>query len=157
MTRARGLADRGIYLDVARMDEYWRKGETAGTPAIPQLFALDAQLEVIGREGLPKRYARHRAMAAAVHAWAGDARTRERGVGLLAREGVRAPTVSCLTLRGDAPALVARMRERGFELGAGYAELGASTVRIGHMGDHTEREVTRLLEALDGALNEMPT
>ncbi len=154
MERARALADRGIYLDVARMDEYWQKGETAGTPAIPQLYALDGQLEAIGREGLAKRYARHRAMAAAVHAWAREARTHERGVGLLAREGVRAPTVSCLTVRGDAAALGARMRERGFELGAGYAELGASTVRIGHMGDHTVRDVTRLLEALDDALDD---
>ena len=157
MARARELPDRGMYLDVVRMDEYWRQGGTAGTPAIPQLFALDAQLAAIEREGLAKRFARHRAMAATVHAWVSEAAARERGVGLLARDAIRAPTVSCLTVPGDAPRLVELVRERGFELGAGYGELAASTIRIGHMGDHTVRGVRALLEALGDAVGEAAT
>jgi aspartate aminotransferase-like enzyme len=155
MARARELPDRGMYLDVVRMDEYWRRGETAGTPAIPQLYALDAQVAAIAREGLAKRFARHRAMAAAVHEWAGDSAAREHGVGILAEEGVRAPTVSCLTVPGDAVRLSQLLRERGFEVGAGYGTLSASTIRIGHMGDHTVREVSKLLDALDDALGEL--
>jgi aspartate aminotransferase-like enzyme len=155
MTRAISLPDRGIYLDVVRMDEYWHQGETAGTPAIPQLYALDAQLAAIGREGLAKRYARHAAMAAEVHEWVGDATERGKGVGILAREGLRATTVSCLTIDGDAPRLVHLLRERGFEVGAGYGALAASTIRIGHMGDHTVRELRALLGALDDALEEL--
>lgn len=155
MARARALPDRGMYLDVVRMDEYWRQGGTAGTPAIPQLFALDAQLEAIAREGLAKRFARHRAMAAAVHDWASSTATRGRGIGMLAGESVRAPTVSCLTVRGDAPRLLQLLRERGFEVGAGYGELAPGTIRIGHMGDHTVREVRQLLHALDDALDEL--
>jgi aspartate aminotransferase-like enzyme len=155
MARARALPDRGMYLDVARMDEYWRQGGTAGTPAIPQLYALDLQLAAIAREGPANRFARHRAMAAVVHEWAGEARSRERGVGLLARAAVRAPTVSCLTVPGDATRLVQRLREHGFEVGAGYGELAATTIRIGHMGDHTVREVRQLLRALDSALDEL--
>jgi len=157
MARARELPDRGMYLDVFRMDEYWRKGETAGTPAIPQLFALDAQLAAIEREGLAKRFARHRAMAATVHAWASEAAARQAGIGLLAREAVRAPTVSCLTVPPDASRIVDLVRERGFELGAGYGELASSTMRIGHMGDHTVREVRALLQAVDDALRELAT
>jgi aspartate aminotransferase-like enzyme len=155
MARARELPDRGIYLDVVRMDEYWRQGETAGTPAIPQLYALDAQLAAISREGLAKRYARHRAMAAAVQGWVSESSERGRGVGILAREGVRAPTVSCLTLAGDAARLAQLLRERGFEVGAGYGALAASTIRIGHMGDHTVREVRQLLGAMNDALDEL--
>ena len=155
MARARDLPDRGMYLDVVRMDEYWRQGETAGTPAIPQLFALDAQLAAIEREGLPRRFARHRAMAAAVHGWVSEPTARERGVALLAREAVRAPTVSCLTVPGDAMRIVELVRKRGFEVGAGYGELATSTIRIGHMGDHTVREVRALLQALDDALGEL--
>jgi len=157
MARARALPDRGMYLDVVRMDEYWRQGGTAGTPAIPQLYALDAQLAAIAREGLAARFARHRAMAAAVHEWVGSVEGRGRGVGLLAREAVRAPTVSCLTVPGDAMRLVQLLRERGFEAGAGYGELGATTIRIGHMGDHTVREVRQLLRALGDALDSLAT
>lgn len=157
MARARELPDRGMYLDVVRMDEYWRQDGTAGTPAIPQLFALDAQLTAIAREGLAKRFARHRAMAATVHTWVSEAAVREHGVGLLARETVRAPTVSCLTVPGDARRFVERVRERGFELGAGYGELAASTIRIGHMGDHTVREVRALVQAVGDELGELVT
>jgi aspartate aminotransferase-like enzyme len=155
MARARELPDRGMYLDVVRMDEYWRQGGTAGTPAIPQLFALDAQLAAIALEGLTGRFARHAAMAAAVHEWAAGADASEHGVELLAREGLRAPTVSCLTVRGDAERLVQMLRARGFEVGAGYGALVASTIRIGHMGDHTVREVRQLLHAVDDALREL--
>ena len=157
MARARELPDRGLYLDVLRMDEFWHKGETAGTPAIPQLYALDAQLAAIEGEGLAKRYARHRAMAAAVHAWVSDAAARGHGVGLLAREGVRAPTVSCLTVASDAVHLAHELRERGFEVGAGYGELASSTIRIGHMGDHTVNDVHRLLVALGEVLRQRAT
>jgi aspartate aminotransferase-like enzyme len=155
MARARALPDRGVYLDVVRMDEYWRQGETAGTPAIPQLYALDAQLAVIGREGVAKRYARHAAMAALVQRWVTENEGNAPRVGILAREGVRAPTVSCLTIDGDAPRLAHLMRERGFVVGAGYGGLAASTIRIGHMGDHTVSEVRALLGAMDGALDEL--
>jgi aspartate aminotransferase-like enzyme len=155
MARARALPDRGMYLDVVRMDDYWRQGGTAGTPAIPQLYALDAQLAAIAREGLAARFARHRAMAAVVHEWAGGATASERGVELLAREALRAPTVSCLVVRGDAERLVQLLRERGFEVGAGYGAMVATTIRIGHMGDHTVREVRQLLHALDDALHEL--
>lgn len=155
MERARGLADRGVYLDVVRMDEYWRQLETAGTPAIPQLFALDAQLAEIAREGLAARYARHAAMAGAVLAWVADTAAQGRGVGLLARADVRAPTVSCLAIDGDAARLARLLRDRGFEVGAGYGSLVSSTIRIGHMGDHSVREVKQLLAALDHALDDL--
>ena len=158
MWRARELPDRGTYLDVVRMDEYWRQGETAGTPAIPQLYALDAQLEAIRREEIAKRYARHAAMAELVQGWVSErARGSRSVVGILARDGVRAPTVSCLTIEGDAPRLAHLLRERGFVVGAGYGALAASTIRIGHMGDHTVREVRALLQVMDEALMELDT
>jgi aspartate aminotransferase-like enzyme len=149
MERARTLSNRGLYLDVLRMDEHWRKGDTAGTPAIPQLFALDAQLAAIAEEGLPARFARHAAMAQVVQQWVADARARGRGVGFFAREGHRANTVSCLAVDENAPALLQRMRDRGFEVGAGYESLSPHTIRIGHMGDHTVRGVKQLLAVLD--------
>jgi aspartate aminotransferase-like enzyme len=152
IARARSLPDRGLYLDVVRMDEYWREGETAGTPAIPQLYALDAQLADIEAEGMAHRFARHAAMASAVEQWVERAPPLRLPVRMLANEGERAPTVSCLEIDGDAPQLIERLRALGFEVGAGYGTLAAHTFRIGHMGDHTVRHVERLLGALDVAL-----
>lgn len=151
MARARETPDRGLYLDVVRMDDYWREGETAGTPAIPQLYALDAQLAAIARAGLVARFRRHAKMARAVERWADDAARNQR-IRLLADADSRAPTVSCLEIDGDAGRLAELLRGRGYEVGAGYGSLAAGTIRIGHMGDHTVRDVTALLAALDASL-----
>lgn len=155
MARARELPDRGRYLDVVRMDEYWRQGETAGTPAIPQLYALEVQLAAIAREGVEARYRRHAAMARAVERWVEGAVQRRVPVRILADAGGRAPTVSCLEIDGDARRLVGLLRHRGFEVGAGYGSLGARTFRIGHMGDHAVRELDALFDALDASLDEL--
>jgi len=152
LERARELPDRGMYLDLVRYDEFWRRGETAGTPAESILFALDAQLDAIVAEGLPARFARHADMRTAVEAWVHDARRREIPVGFLADAPIRAPTVSCLTYAGDCAALRAGLESRGFVIGSGYGDLATRTVRIGHMGDHTVRGVERLLAAMDEVL-----
>ena len=152
MARARELPDRGLYLDVVRMDEFWREGGIAGTPAIPQLYALDVQLQDIAAEGLAQRFGRHAAMARAVARWVEGPPPGRLPLRMLAHEGMRAPTVSCLEIDGDAPQLLERMRALGFEVGAGYGALAAHTFRIGHMGDHSVRHLGRLLDALDEAL-----
>jgi aspartate aminotransferase-like enzyme len=40
------------------------------------------------------------------------------------------------------------MRERGWVIGGGYGKLKGSTIRIGHMGDHTVEELESLLAVL---------
>lgn len=155
MERAVTIPDRGMYLDLERYDEFWKKGETLGTPAISVLFALDAQLEHIEREGLDARFARHRSMREAVENWVLDARKRELSVNILAREGARAQTVTALTYGGDCAALMDSLAKRGYVIGPGYLDLRATTVRIGHMGDHTVGAIQKLLAALESAMVEV--
>ena len=154
MARAESLNDRGMYLDLARYDEAWRRGETLGTPAVSVLYALDAQLDAIAVEGLEARFARHAAMRTLVERWVEGAQPRELPVSILAPAERRAATVTCLRYGGDTADLLERMRLRGYVIGNGYRDLAATTVRIGHMGDHTERGVARLLEVLDEAIVE---
>jgi aspartate aminotransferase-like enzyme len=154
MERAASLADRGMYLDLVRYDEFWRRGETLGTPAVSVLFALDAQLEAIEKEGLGARFERHAAMRDAVSRWVDSARARELPVSIFTAAGVRAPTVTCLRYAGDTTQLLQAMRVRGYVIGGGYGDLAPRTVRIGHMGDHTVRGVQRLLTALEDAMIE---
>jgi predicted phosphoserine aminotransferase len=155
MARAATLSERGMYLDLVRYDEFWRKGETLATPAISVLYALDAQLDAIEREGLDARFARHVAMRDTVARWVEEARSRDLPVSILAREeGARAPTISCLRYGGSVEDLTERLRLRGYVIGAGYGELAADTLRIGHLGDHSVRGVERLLSTMDEALIE---
>lgn len=152
LERARTISDRGMYLDLVKYDEFWQKGETLGTPAISVLYALDAQLEAIEREGLAARFERHEAMRALVEKWVAAARARDLPVAILAERGSRAPTVTCLKYEGDCAALLERLRARGYVIGGGYGALAQSTMRIGHMGDHTVRATEKLLAALEEAM-----
>lgn len=153
LERARSLPARGIYLDLVRMDDFWHRGETATTPAISLLYALEVQLAAIALEGLSARFERHREMARSVWKWARTRRAAGDAISLLAPEGARAPTVSAVAC-ADAPRVVALARERGVVLGAGYGALASTTFRIGHMGDHTVAELIDALavvgEVLDG-------
>lgn len=152
LERARTIPDRGLYLDALRYDEFWQRGETAPTPAIPLVQALDAQLAHIDREGLDARFVRHRAMRAMVERWVDAMRASGLPVSFLAVPGVRAPTVSCLRWDGDAPRAVELAREHGYVIGGGYGALAPWTFRIGHMGDHSLAELEELLRALEAAL-----
>ncbi|HEX5135909.1 MAG TPA: aminotransferase class V-fold PLP-dependent enzyme [Planctomycetota bacterium] len=145
LARARQSTERGFYLDLLAYD----RDTPPYTPALPLLYALDVQAARIAAEGLPARFARHRAMAGMVCAWA-----LRRGLGITAAEGLRSPTVTCLELPPPLTGLefVERMRGRGYVVGGGYGPLKERCFRIGHMGDQTEATVEALLRACDDAL-----
>src|SRR5881628_2064546 len=77
-----------------------------------------------------------------------------RGVPYLPREGRRSWTVSCLKLPEGTSAkqIVSGLKDAGWTIGSGYGPLKDSTIRIGHMGDHTVGAVEELLALLQGLL-----
>jgi len=94
-------------------------------------------------------------MAARTAQWVDDMRSSsECDIRIVAREGHRSPTVSAIMLpdgmtSGRVTQLIA---EHGVTVGTGYGKLKEAAIRIGHMGDHTVRELTPLLAALDASL-----
>lgn len=160
---ARRAPDRGRYFDVVEFESFAHKRQTPNTPALPLLYALEAQLaRTVGTDGDPAaapepiaaRWARHAAMADQTHAWIA-ARAGWFGVGVLAPPGERSPTVTAVTLpAGVEPArVVTAVRERGYVVGGGYGAGKATTFRIGHMGDHTPEGLAGCLAACDSALD----
>jgi aspartate aminotransferase-like enzyme len=149
--RARTLSDRGTYLDILRYEEFAAKSQSPTTPAVSLLFALDKQLTDIELETLQARYARHAKMAEVCTAWIDRAEAGVLGISVLARPGHRSPSVTAV--RHVKPsAVIATMREQGYELGGGQAELKGNTFRIGHMGDHTVSGLEAMLDVLEGVL-----
>lgn len=149
LERAATVPGRGFYFDLLRFDAESRRNQTPTTPAVTLLYALEAQLAHIAIETLARRWDRHRAMAERTARWvaSGEGGT---GMSMLAPEGRRSPTVSCLVLPDgvEGPGVVRGLRERGWVIGGGYGKLKGTTVRIGHMGDHTPSELEALLEVL---------
>jgi aspartate aminotransferase-like enzyme len=156
--RAKRVPDRGFYFDVVQYDKYAEKNQTPTTPATSLLYALEAQMGDVGREGIERRWERHLAMRDATVDWvAGVAKRRGIDIGVVAAEGARSPTVTAISLpKGMVPReLLDAVVARGYTLGSGYGQLRETTVRIGHMGDHTLEGVKRCLHALETAIAEL--
>lgn len=152
VARAKSLADRGVYLDALRFEEFTGKAQSPTTPAVSLLYALDQQLDDIELETLEARFARHASMADACARWVEHAEAAALGVSLLARPGFRSPSVTCIRSQIKTSTVLARMREQGYELGGGQAELAQTSFRIGHMGDHTLAGLEAMLEVLERVL-----
>lgn len=155
LARAATLPGRGQYFDLLEFDRYWSKHQTPTTPAVNLIYALVEQLRYIDEEGLDARARRHRRMAERTWQWAEDVGGRW-GMSVLAPEGARSPTVTAYVLPTEleAAAIVSRLKKNGYTIGAGYGKLKETTIRIGHMGDHTVAELDQLLVELEEALTQ---
>jgi aspartate aminotransferase-like enzyme len=158
IARAKTVKNRGFYFDVLQYEAFAEKNQTPSTPATSILYALEAQMGDIGREGIERRWDRHIAMREFTVEWVQSAaKRRDLDIGILAPEGIRSPTVTVITLpRGmNTKELREAVNARGFTVGGGYGQLSETTFRIGHMGDHTVDGVKRCLQACETAIAEI--
>ncbi len=155
LERAAAKPDRGVYFDFLAFEKNIRKNQTPNTPAVSLIYALAAQVRRIEAETMEARWARHEAMARRTWAWVDEMRDRGVELSILAPEGYRSPTVTCIELPEGrtGPEIAAAVKERGgFTIATGYGKLKERTFRIGHMGDHTVEELEALLAALEEVL-----
>jgi aspartate aminotransferase-like enzyme len=156
--RFRELGERvnlGTYFDLAEFADAAVRDEAPNTPALSLYYALACQLDHILAEGMPGAWARHAEMSALVAAWATTLNDVAGGrATVLAAPGHRSPTVSTIVLPvgSNGPTCVRAVAERGYTIGEGYGRLKATTIRIGHMGDHTVTGLAGCLRALRDVL-----
>jgi len=146
--RAKTLSGRGLYFDLVSFLDATTKHQPTNTPAISLLYALETQLARIeGEGGVEGRWRRHDAMRRRVEEW-----SEQHGIAYLPREGRRSWTVSCLKVPEGKTAkqIVGALKQAGWTIGSGYGALKESTIRIGHMGDHTVAALDQLLDLLAG-------
>jgi aspartate aminotransferase-like enzyme len=158
MGQAKRATNRGYYFDILQYDKYAEKNQTPSTSATTLMYALEAQMEDIGREGIERRWDRHLQMRDATIEWLQGVSMR-RGVDLriMAPDGARSPTVTVVVcpsgMRG--PDVCEAVKARGFTIGGGYGDLKETTFRIGHMGDHTLEGLRRCLHVTENAIAEL--
>jgi aspartate aminotransferase-like enzyme len=154
LERAREQRERGVYFDLVEFEKYLAKNQTPNTPALSFFYALQTQLAYIERETIEGRWERHAAMAARTHGWVLEMNGRGVPLSILAPDGFRSPTVTCITVPTPhtGPAVNDAMKQRGYTIAPGYGSLRESTIRIGHMGDHTVEELDELLGVLGEVL-----
>lgn len=146
-----GVKNKGYYFNFEVFAKYNEKNNTPATPVIPIIYGLRKQLERIKKEGLQKRFLRHKAMLDLVKAWAMQNKFK-----FFSEEGYESPTVSALQAPDgfNIAKLLAQIKHRGFEISPGYGPLKDKTFRIGHMGEHTPDDVKELLNAMSQLISQ---
>jgi aspartate aminotransferase-like enzyme len=148
LDKAKTVKNRGYYFDFLDMLKYAERGQTPATPAIPQIQALDAQLDDILVETPTARFERHDALGRIVRDWA------RRHFAVFAEEGYESPTLTCIAnTRGISVAgLNKELGKQWAAISNGYGDLKEKTFRIAHMGDTQEWEIRGLLAVIDRIL-----
>jgi aspartate aminotransferase-like enzyme len=147
--RAGKVPHRGYYTDLLRYRDKHREGGFITTPAIPLLYALDRQLDVILGEGMEARWARHARCREKTAAWAA-----RHGCDYVSAPGAHSLTVSCLKAPAgvDPQAIVKGLAALGYTIGGGYGDWKPTTFRIGHMGEVRESDLDGLFAVMDEIL-----
>ena len=150
LDRSAQATHKGYYFDLLPLIKALEGFQTPSTPAISLLYALEVQLERMLAEGIEQRWERHLSMQAATIGWVESMQADGVDVAVFGPRGHRSPTVTCISLPEgtSGPDVVAAMRERGWVIGGGYSHLRESTIRIGHMGDHSVKDLDDLLGTL---------
>ncbi|NLJ83342.1 MAG: alanine--glyoxylate aminotransferase family protein [Halanaerobiaceae bacterium] len=150
LARAEEVEPRSYYFNLPLMYKYHLQSQTPVTPAIPQMFALQKQLEdIVEGEGIENRFRRHQEMASVVQEWA------LKHFAIYPEEGYWSPTITCILNTRDIP--VARLNRElvnkyACRIASGYGKLKEQCFRIAHMGDLNLIDIRGLLAAIEDIL-----
>lgn len=149
LARAETVPPRSYYFNLVKMNKSHQKNQTPSTPAIPHMYALDAQLDDMLEEGLENRFARHEKMATIVQAWA------KKHFDIYPEQGYWSKTLTCVknTREIDVAGLIKTLvNDYHVRISNGYGDIKGKTFRIAHMGDTQIDEIEGLLKAIETAL-----
>ncbi len=134
-----------FYFDLRQARRALADGETAFTPAVNLVLALDEALAMIREEGLEAVHARHRRLAHALRAGACAA-----GYALFSAAPSHAVTALVPPAGVDARAVVRCLREaHGMVVAGGQDRLRGRIVRVGHMGGYQRDDMLAVALALE--------
>jgi aspartate aminotransferase-like enzyme len=149
LARTEKVPPRSYYFNLKEIHKSHLKNQTPSTPAIPHLFALNAQLADMLDEGLEARFARHEKMAKIVQAWA------KQHFDIYPEEGYWSKTLTCVknTRKISVADLIKTLvNAYHVRLSNGYGPIKEETFRIAHMGDTQIDEVEGLLKVIETVL-----
>jgi 2-aminoethylphosphonate-pyruvate transaminase len=141
--------ERSLYLHLPRHHDEQERRSTPFTPAVQVGYALRAALEELGDETVSGRIARYARAAALVRAG-----MEALGLRLLLPESLRSNTLTAVRLPSgvDYSRLHDALKARGFVIYAGQGALAATLFRVATMGDVTEADYRRFVDALGATL-----
>jgi len=158
--KTKTVKGRGYYFDFVELIKNLEKNETPYTPAITFFYTLEEKIKDIEKEGLEKRFERHKKMALMAQDWA-----IKNGFELFAEKGYESNTVTCITntKKIDFKTVKKEMQKKGYFIDTGYRKLNGvlvekgknETFRIPHMGELKINEFEEFLKNLEETINEI--
>lgn len=140
-----------FYFDLRRERAAQKNNQTAYTPAITLVLALQEVLRMMREEGLEAMFRRHE-----INATASRAGVLALGLRLLAEVPSHATTAAVLPDGVSAPAVFKRMRDvYGVTIAGGQDQLKPNVLRIGHLGYIERGDIVSALSALELSLQDV--
>jgi aspartate aminotransferase-like enzyme len=137
-----------FYLDLGK----YRKDGAPFTPAVNLIFALQASLAMMKKEGLENIFARHHR-----HRDACRAAVKAMGLELYAPDGYGSPAITAVSTTAAEEIRKVMKKKYDIVLAGGQDHLSGQVFRIGHLGFVCDRDILSALAALEGTLAELGT
>jgi aspartate aminotransferase-like enzyme len=137
-----------FYLDLGK----YRKDGAPFTPAVNLIFALQASLAMMKKEGLENIFARHHR-----HRDACRAAVKAMGLELYALDGHGSPAITAVSTTAAEEIRKVMKKKYDIVLAGGQDHLSGQVFRIGHLGFVCDRDILSALAALEGTLAELGT
>jgi len=150
LDKCEDVDDRGYYFDYMNLLKKAKKDNTLTTPPIPQIRALNYQLDkILNVEGLEERYKRHEELAEYSREWV------KKHWEMFSEDWCASNTVTCAknTRDVDLFELGDRLLEEGYSFANGYGKLKGDAFRIAHMGDRKLEELKEYLDTIEDILD----
>lgn len=147
LKKSESARNKGWYFDFKLYEKYQKEQSgTHMTPAIPQIAALNKELEIIEAEGGKE----NRLEFCAGRMQRIIKGIEELGLTLFPKKGYESLTIACVNAPSGMSGLdvYEKMRGHGFELAKGYGPLKEQTFRIGNMGYIRLEDIDEMLQAL---------
>jgi 2-aminoethylphosphonate-pyruvate transaminase len=142
---------RSVYFHLPTYYKHLEEGSIPFTPAVQLYYAFDEALNELLEEGVTTRIARYRKMARLI-------RNRMRAIRMkfYLREPLWSSTLTAFNLPDGVyyDHLHDLLRERGYVIYAGQAQLADTLFRVANMGALTEANITGFLDAFEDVLPE---
>ncbi|TLY43961.1 MAG: alanine--glyoxylate aminotransferase family protein, partial [Nitrospirae bacterium] len=142
---------RSVYFHLPTYYKQQEEGSVPFTPAVQLYYAFDEALNELLEEGVANRIARYRKLARII-------RNRMRAIRMkfYLREPLWSSTLTAFNLPEGVfyDHLHDLLRDRGYVMYAGQAQLAESIFRVANMGALTEAHITGFLDAFEEALPE---
>jgi aspartate aminotransferase-like enzyme len=139
------------YFDLRRERDRQRDNQTAFTPGISQVVALDVALEMMRDEGRHELLDRHDRHASAVRS-----AVRSLGMEVVAERYSNAVTAVRAPEGVEAPKIVQKMRsDHQAVIAGGQKQFGPVVFRLGHLGFFERRHIVNMISALELTLTSL--